>query len=113
MADNQPPNNQAIRKLPIPPSPTTTYMTKTSTQKKTNQGKQAKKKELGRASLRVEALEERDGEGPGSCTHSSFQAKSTLFSILPTSALSYLCMNFEMTCLQMSLHTVHKVSCFP
>ncbi len=46
MADKQPPNNQAMRKLPIPPLSTTAYTTNTSKQKKTNEEKQAKKKEL-------------------------------------------------------------------
>ncbi len=46
MADKQPPNNQAMRKLQIPPLPTTACTTKTSKQRKTNDEKQAKKKEL-------------------------------------------------------------------
>ncbi len=41
---------------------------------------------------------EREGEGPGSCTYSNFQAKSTLFSILPTAALSGICVKIK-TCL--------------
>ncbi len=64
---------------------TTAYMTKTSKQNKTNEEKQAKKKELDRAMLRGGALEaglecsrERGG---GTC-------KSTLVSVLPTSALN-------------------------
>ena len=87
----QPMNNQAMRKLPIPPLSTTAYTTKTSKQKKTNEEKQAKKKELDQAALRGGALEASwsaavmEGEGPG-----SFQAKSTLFSILPTSALRHI-----------------------
>ncbi|XP_076828380.1 uncharacterized protein LOC143474714 isoform X3 [Brachyhypopomus gauderio] len=46
MAHKQPP---PMTKLPIPPLPTTAYTTKTSKQKKTNEEKQAKKKELDRA----------------------------------------------------------------
>ena len=46
MADKQPPNNQAMRKLPIPPLSTTAYTTKIGKQKKTNEEKQAKRKEL-------------------------------------------------------------------
>ncbi len=89
MADKQPPNNQAMRKLPITPLPTTAYTTKTSKQKKTKEEKQ-----LDRAALRGGALEaswsaaDREGEGPGSCTCSNFQAKSTLFSVLLTAALN-------------------------
>ncbi len=83
--------HEAVRKLPIPLS-TTAYMTKTSTQKKTNEERQAKKKELDQATLRGEALETSwsavEREGPGSCTRSNFQAKSTLFSILPTATLN-------------------------
>ncbi len=52
----QPPNNQAMRKLPIPPLPTTAYTTKTSKQK-TNEEQQDKKKELDRAALQGGALE--------------------------------------------------------
>ncbi len=37
-----------MRKLPIPALPTTAYMTKTRKQRKTNEEKQAKKKELHR-----------------------------------------------------------------
>ncbi len=51
LADKQPPNIQAMRKLPIPPIPMTAYTTKTSKQKKTNEDKQAKKKELDRATV--------------------------------------------------------------
>ncbi len=74
MADRQQQNNQAMRKLPIPPLPTTAYMTKTSKQKTTTEEKQAKNKELNQAALWGGALEaswsaaEREGEGPGSCT---------------------------------------------
>ncbi|XP_037389703.1 zinc finger protein 470-like isoform X5 [Pygocentrus nattereri] len=46
MADKQSP---ASRKLPIPVLPTTAYTTKTCKQKKTNEGKQTKKRELDRA----------------------------------------------------------------
>ncbi len=87
-------DKQAVRKLPIPPL-STTYTTKTSKQKKTNEEKQAKKKELDWATLEGGALETswstagREGEGPGSCTCSNFQAKSTLFSVLSTAALMY------------------------
>ncbi len=57
MADKQPPNNQAVRKLPIPPLSTTVYMTNKSKQEKTNVEKRAKKKELGRVTLQGGALE--------------------------------------------------------
>ncbi len=50
MADKQPPNNQAIRKLPITPLPTAAYMTNISKQK-TNGEKQPKIKEVDRAAL--------------------------------------------------------------
>ncbi len=72
-----------MRKLPIPPLPTTAYTTKTSKQKKINEEKQAKKKELDRVTLWGGALEtgwsaaESEGKGPGNCTCSNFQAKST------------------------------------
>ncbi len=72
------------------------YTTNTSKQKKTSAEKQAKKKELDRAPQRWGALEaswsavERKREKHGTCTHSNFQAKSTLFSILPTSASTFL-----------------------
>ncbi|XP_036452701.1 zinc finger protein 470-like isoform X2 [Colossoma macropomum] len=46
MADKEPP---ACKKLPIPILPTTAYTTKTCKQKKTNEEKHAKKKELDRA----------------------------------------------------------------
>ncbi len=46
-----------MRKLPIPPLSTTAYTTKTSKQKKTDGEKQAKKKELDRATLQGGALE--------------------------------------------------------
>ncbi len=71
-------NTTTVRKLPIPPLPTTAYTTKTSKQKKTNEEKQAEKKELDRAALRGGALEagwsaaEREEEGPGICTRSNF-----------------------------------------
>ncbi len=53
-----------MRKLPIPPLPTA-YMTKTGKQKKTNEEKQAKKKELDRVTLWGEALEASwSAEGP-------------------------------------------------
>ncbi len=90
-----------MRKLLIPLLSTTDYTTKTSKQKKTNEEKQAKKKELDRATLQGGALETswnaaaREGEGPGSCTRSNFQAKSTLFSILPTTALNNVCIRFH------------------
>ncbi len=89
MADKQLPNNQAMRKLLLPPLPITTYPTKTSKQKKINDEKQAKKSKLDRAVLQGGALDvswsaaEREGEWPG-----SFEAKFTLFSILLTSALT-------------------------
>ncbi len=57
MADKQQPNNQAVRKLPSPPLSTTAYMTQTSKQKTTNEEKEAKKKELDRATPRGGALE--------------------------------------------------------
>ncbi len=92
----QRPSNE---KTAPPHLPTTACMTKTSKQKKTNEEKQAKKKELDRAALRGGALEARwsaavtEGEGPGSCTRSNFQALhsplSTLFSVLPTAALRW------------------------
>ncbi len=48
------------------------------------------------------------GEGPGSCTHSDFQAKSTLFSILPTAALIQLMLG-----LMIGLHTsIGSLNCF-
>ncbi len=53
---------------------------KVSKQKKTSEERQAKKKELDRTMLRGGALEtswsaeEREGEGPGSCTRSDFQS---------------------------------------
>ncbi len=46
-------------KLSIPPLPTTSYTTKTSKQKKTNEEKQAKKKELDLTMLQGGALEAR------------------------------------------------------
>ncbi len=57
MADEQPPNNQAMRKPPIPPLSATAYTTKTSKQKKTKEEKQARKKELDRATLGGGAME--------------------------------------------------------
>ncbi len=90
MVDKQPQNNQAVRKLSIPPLSKTACTTKTSKEKKTNEEKQAKKKELDWDTLQGGALEASwsaavtDGEGPGSCTRSNFQAMSTLFSVLPT-----------------------------
>ncbi len=82
-----------MRELSIAPLSATAYTTNTSKQRKTNEEKQAKNKELDRVTLPGGALETswnaavREGEGPGSCTHSNLAAKSTLFSILPTSAL--------------------------
>ncbi len=76
-----------MRKLPIPPSPTTAYTTKTSKQKTTNEEKQANKKESDSAGRGFGGELERSGErGGGTWKLHSF--KSTLFSILPTSALS-------------------------
>ncbi len=76
----QPPNNQAMRKLPIHPLSTTAYMTKTSKQKETNEEKQAKKRRIRPSSAEgrgfgdeLEGSGER-GEGPGNCTCSNFQA---------------------------------------
>ncbi len=84
MADKQPSHNQAMRKLPIPPLPTSAYTTKTSKQKKTNEEKQAKKKELNRAALRGGAFEaglERSREGGGGTWklyYSNFEVHSPL-----------------------------------
>ncbi len=77
--DKQPPNHQAMRKLPVPPLSTTTYTKNISKQKKLHEEKQAKKKELDWAMLRSGALEmsgnavERVGEGPGSPTVCRFK----------------------------------------
>ncbi len=96
MVDKQPLNNQAMSKLPISTLSATAYPTKTS--KQTNEEKQAKKKEwcCGEASW---SAAKREREGPGSCTSSNFQAQSTLFSILPTSALIFTTQTWGVTLL--------------
>ncbi len=55
MADKQPPNNQAMRKLPMRPLSTTAYRTNTSKQKKIHE-KQTEKRELDWAMLQGGAL---------------------------------------------------------
>ncbi len=69
--------------------PTTAFTTKTSKKNNTNKEKQAEKNQLatlrGRFWMQGWSVVER--EGPGSCTLSNFQAESTLFLNLSTSAV--------------------------
>ncbi len=75
-----------MRELPIPPLSTTAYTTN-SKQKKTNEEKQETIRPSCSAGRGFGGRLEHSGERPGSCTCSNFQAKSTLFPILPTAAL--------------------------
>ncbi len=87
MVDKEPPNNQAMRKLPIPTLQTTAYTTKTSKQTSKDQWrKAAKKKELDWAALWGGALEA--SWSAAEREWGTWKLQSTLFSILPTQAVS-------------------------